>query len=65
MAGTVRTRMGGTLIQEYAWEDYFLAEKTKTQHLYVKINEVNQIINTMVYELYGLNSDEIRVVENS
>ena len=54
-----------SLSDESEWEDYFLAEKTKTQHLYVKINEVNQIINTMVYELYGLNSDEIRVVENS
>ena len=54
-----------SLSDESEWEDYFLAEKTKTQHLYVKINEVNQIINTMVYELYGLNSEEIRVVENS
>ena len=54
-----------SLSEESEWEDYFLAEKIKAQDLYARIGEVNQIINAMVYELYGLNSEEIRIVENS
>ena len=54
-----------SLSEESEWEDYFLTEQTKAQELYARIEEVNQIINSMVYELYGLNSEEIRVIENS
>ena len=54
-----------SLSQEVEWEDYFMQESKKTLELKATIDETDKIIDAMVYELYGLNEEEIRIVENS
>lgn len=54
-----------SLSQEVEWEDYFTQESKKTLELKATIDETDKIIDAMVYELYGLTEEEIRIVENS
>ncbi|WP_262713937.1 TaqI-like C-terminal specificity domain-containing protein [Pseudotamlana haliotis] len=50
---------------EFEWLDLFEDNKEKAQDLQNQINQTDKEINAMVYELYGLNEDEITIVENS
>jgi type I restriction-modification system DNA methylase subunit len=50
---------------EFEWLEVFEENKKKAQDLQVKIHTLEQEIDTMVYELYGLTEEEIKVVENS
>jgi type I restriction-modification system DNA methylase subunit len=51
--------------QKEDWFDRFNRLKTQALDLQNKISQTDKAINTMVYELYGLNEEEIALVENS
>lgn len=50
---------------EFEWLDLFEENKTKAQTLKSQIETTEKAIDKMVYELYGLSEEEIRIVENS
>ncbi len=54
-----------SLSDEANWEDYFIAEKEKAEILNNEIIKTDKEIDKMVYELYGLSDDEIKVIEES
>jgi len=54
-----------SLSQKAEWEDYFLAEQQKALELKAQIDATDQEIDQMVYELYGLTEEEIKIVEES
>jgi len=54
-----------SLSQEAEWEDYFLTEQQKATTLKQQIKTTDNEIDAMVYELYGLTEEEIKIVENS
>ena len=54
-----------SLSEEADWQDYFEENKQKAQALQTQIHQTDKEIDTMVYELYGLTEDEIKIVENS
>ncbi|WP_372745224.1 Eco57I restriction-modification methylase domain-containing protein [Lutibacter sp.] len=54
-----------SLSQEAEWEDYFLAEQQKATMLKQQIQTTDNEIDALVYELYGLTEEEIRIVEES
>ncbi|MFZ4725129.1 MAG: Eco57I restriction-modification methylase domain-containing protein [Paludibacter sp.] len=52
-----------TLAQEAEWEEYFLAEQVKATQLKKQIDDTDREIDRMVYTLYELTEDEVRIVE--
>ena len=54
-----------TKTDEFEWLDLFEQNKKKAQDLQLHINTIEQQIDAMVYKLYGLSEDEIRIVEGS
>lgn len=46
------------------WEDYFNSYKLEINTLQTEIAKTDKEIDQMVYELYGLTDEEIKVVEN-
>lgn len=54
-----------TLSEEAEWEDYFMLESKKALELKATIDATDKAIDTMVYELYGLTEEEIKIVEGS
>jgi hypothetical protein len=52
-----------SLAQQDEWEDYFNQYKANCNALSAKIAVTDKEIDRMVYELYGLTQDEIKVVE--
>ena len=52
-----------SLKQQDEWEEYFDENKKTCQALVLHINEIDKAIDKMVYELYGLTEDEIKLVE--
>ncbi len=52
-----------SLTQKDEWEDYFNQYKTDCNALSAQIAATDKEIDRMVYELYGLTEDEIKVVE--
>ncbi len=52
-----------TLSQKAEWEEYFLTESKKALELKQQINETDKEIDQMVYKLYELTEEEIRIVE--
>jgi adenine-specific DNA-methyltransferase len=50
---------------EFEWLDLFEENKQKAQDLQSQINQTDKEIDAMVYELYGLTEDEIKIVEKS
>ncbi|MDP3313716.1 Eco57I restriction-modification methylase domain-containing protein [Lutibacter sp.] len=54
-----------SLSQKAEWEDYFLQESKKALELKTNIDKTDKEIDAMVYELYGLTEEEIKIVENS
>lgn len=59
----VKVQMG--LPEEAEWMQYFSEQKQKAQELKSEINRVDAEIDQMVYRLYGLTNDEIKVVEGN
>ena len=54
-----------TLSQKAEWEDYYLQESKKALEIKHQIDTTDQEIDQMVYQLYGLSEEEIKIVENS
>ena len=54
-----------SLADKSEWMDFFEAEKIKAQALQSKIQKVDSEIDQMVYQLYGLTEEEIKIVENA
>lgn len=52
-----------SLEEEAEWLTYFNKKKTEANALQAEIDRIEGQIDQMVYELYGLNEDEIRIVE--
>ena len=52
-----------SLAEEAEWEDYFNQERKKALDLKAMIEATDKEIDQMVYALYGLTEEEIRVVE--
>jgi type I restriction-modification system DNA methylase subunit len=50
---------------EFEWLDLFEENKQKAQTLQTQITQTDKEIDAMVYELYGLTDEEIKIVENS
>jgi hypothetical protein len=50
---------------EFEWLELFEENKLKAQELQTQINQTEKEIDAMVYELYGLTEEEIKIVENS
>ncbi|WP_051929404.1 TaqI-like C-terminal specificity domain-containing protein [Flavobacterium sp. 83] len=53
------------LSQEAEWEEYFTTEAKKVLEIKTQIYTTDKAIDAMIYELYGLSSEEIEIVENS
>ena len=51
------------LSQKADWENYFIAEKSKAETLNNEITKTDKEIDGMVYELYGLSEEEIKIIE--
>ncbi len=54
-----------SLSQKADWEDYFVVEKEKAEILNNEITKTDKEIDKMVYELYGLSEEEIKIIEES
>jgi type I restriction-modification system DNA methylase subunit len=52
-----------SLKEEAEWMEYFNEQKTNAEELKTQIAQTDREIDEMVYELYGLGEEEIRVVE--
>ncbi|MFK8281223.1 Eco57I restriction-modification methylase domain-containing protein [Capnocytophaga cynodegmi] len=51
-----------SLSQEAEWEDYFLQEQKKAQQIATQITQTDKEIDQMVYKLYNLTEEEIKIV---
>jgi len=51
--------------QELEWMEIFEKQKSETQYLKHEITKTDREIDQLVYQLYGLTSEEIEIVENS
>ncbi|MFZ4463961.1 MAG: hypothetical protein ACOYN5_08935, partial [Bacteroidales bacterium] len=54
-----------TLSEEAEWEAYFLQEARQALALKAEISKTDQEIDRMVYALYGLTEEEIKIVEGT
>ena len=54
-----------SLKQQDEWQDYFDTYKTEINQLQNEIQQTDTKIDTMVYELYGLSDEEIKIIEKS
>ena len=54
-----------SLSEEAEWMQYFNEQKEKAQVLKAGINKTDNEIDQMVYQLYGLTEDEIKIVEEA
>lgn len=61
-------KVGGTPLSkmdEMDWMEVFETKKEEAQALKSEIDKTDRELDQMVYELYGLNKEEIQIVENS
>jgi type I restriction-modification system DNA methylase subunit len=54
-----------SLSDEAEWMQYFNEQKQKSIELKTQIDQTDKEIDKMVYELYGLTEEEIKIVENN
>ncbi|NDP21714.1 MAG: N-6 DNA methylase [Paludibacter sp.] len=52
-----------SLTDEAEWENYFIVENEKAHQLKFQINKTDHEIDNMVYELYELTDEEIKIIE--
>lgn len=52
-----------SLSEEAEWEDYFLQESKKATDIKTRIETTDKEIDQMVYALYGLTEEEIKIVK--
>ncbi len=53
-----------SLIEETEWEDFFLQMQEKALAIQTQITQTDKQIDQMVYKLYGLTEEEIKIIEN-
>jgi hypothetical protein len=53
-----------SLAQQDKWDEYFNSYKTEINQIQSEIEKTDKEINQMVYRLYGLTEEEIKIVEN-
>ena len=63
LAELKKQKINLSLTQKDEWEDYFNQYKTDCNSLSSQIAATDKEIDQMVYQLYGLTEDEIKVVE--
>jgi hypothetical protein len=63
LAELKKQKISLTLTQQDEWEDYFNQYKADCNALTTQIAATDKKIGQLVYELYGLTPDEIKVVE--
>ena len=51
------------LAEQDEWEEYFIQRKRECNDLSEKINKINTEINELVYQLYNLTEEEIKIIE--
>jgi hypothetical protein len=63
----IKTAKGTPLTKkdEFEWMELFEENKKKALELKAEIDQTDKEIDQMVYELYGLTEEEIKIVENS
>lgn len=49
--------------EKFEWMEYFNKKKAEANALQAEIDALDRQIDQMVYELYGLTEEEIRIVE--
>ncbi len=54
-----------SLVQQDEWEEYFNAYKTEINNLQSQISQTDKEIDQMVYQLYELTEEEIKIMEES
>lgn len=54
-----------SLADEAEWEEYFLSESKKVQAIKTEIDQTDKEIDAMVYQLYELTDEEIKIVEGN
>ena len=52
-----------SLVQQDEWEEYFITYKSEINQLQTEISTTDKAIDQMVYKLYELTEDEIKIVE--
>ncbi len=52
-----------TLSEQQEWLQYFEEQKIKANNIQQTINETDKKMDQMVYALYGLTEEEIKIVE--
>ena len=65
LAELKKIKVNLSLLQQDEWEEYFVAHKTEINTLQNQINQTDNEIDQMVYQLYGLTEDEIKIVEEA
>ncbi|MBK6776338.1 MAG: hypothetical protein IPG74_11035 [Flavobacteriales bacterium] len=63
LAELKKAKVSLTLAEEAEWLTYFTAEKVKAQALQAQIAKTDKEIDALVYQLYGLTEEEVKVVE--
>jgi len=58
-----RLKVKLSLSQESEWEEYFLEEKSKAIAVDSEIKNTDKEIDSMVYKLYDLTAEEIKIIE--
>jgi hypothetical protein len=59
-----KSKIEMSLSKKSEWKDFFKDEKLKIENLTQNIEILEKEIDSLVYELYGLTSEEIKMVEN-
>ena len=54
-----------SLTEQVEWEEFFNNYKMELNNLQSEIDKTDKEIDQMVYELYGLNEEEISIIEQS
>lgn len=61
----VKNKVTLSLEEEAEWMVFFNKKKAESSTLKAEIDRLDREIDQMVYELYGLNDEEIAIIENS
>lgn len=65
LAELKKAKVSLSLAEEAEWLSYFTEQKAKAQALQAQIEKTDAAIDALVYQLYGLTEEEIKVVEGS
>ncbi|TAE66336.1 MAG: hypothetical protein EAZ85_16005, partial [Bacteroidetes bacterium] len=59
-----KTQKGMSLAVQKKWITFFKTEQTQTKSIFEKIKTLENEIDYLVYQLYDLNEEEIKIIEN-